>query len=158
LIGADGGDALVDHPGGILEQLPAALLEFVEGDHPVAVALAVDDDDLHHTGQFGAMLAQLVELTLIFGDDDAAARVAHDVGDVVGLRARVHGGGGRTRAHDREVDEHPFVAGRRGKRHPVLGLNSERNQPCRNTFDALTDVSPGDAGPAVIQWIAERLP
>ena len=124
-------NAVVHRARGLGQQLLAALLELVEGDHPVAVALAVDDHHLLHVGQLGAVLDQFVDLGLILGDDDPAARVGDDERDVPGVGLRIHRGGGGTGAHHGEVDEHPFVACRGRQRDPVLGGDAQRDQPRR---------------------------
>ena len=150
-------NALVHGGRGLGQQLLTELLELVEGDHPVAVALAVDDHNLLHVGQIGAVLDQFVDLGLILGDHDTASRVGDDERDVAGIGLRVHGGGGGTSAHHGEVDEYPFVARRGRERDSVLGGDAQRDQPGREEADAVTDLLPGDALPAVLVPISERL-
>ena len=101
-------NALVHGARGLGKHLLTALLELVEGDHPVGVALAVDDHNLLHVGQIGAVLDQFVDLGLILGDHDTASRVGDDKRDVAGIGLRLHGGSRGTSAHHGEVDKYPI--------------------------------------------------
>ena len=159
LLRSDAVDAVVHRIRGLGEQSPAECLEFGESQHPVAVALtvAVEDHDLVNVGQFGAACDQLVDLGLILGHHDAASRIGDDECDVVGVGGRVDRGRGGTRAHHGEVDENPFVPRRRCQRDPVLGGDAQRDQPSRDQADAIIDLLPGDARPAVVKGVPERL-
>ena len=90
---------------------------------------AVEDHDLLHVGQFGAVCDQLVDLGLVLGHHDAASRIGDDECHVVGVGGRVDRGRGGTGAHHGEVDENPFVPRRRCQRDPVLGGDAQRDQP-----------------------------
>ena len=79
------------HVAGHLTHALLVPIELLEGDHPVAVARAVDDDDLLHGGDLAAVLDQLVDLGLVLGDDHPAARVGHDERDVLGIVAGIAG-------------------------------------------------------------------
>ncbi len=64
----------VDHHTRILGEVgPTEFCEIVESDHPVAVTRAVDHDDLGDIRKLTAMLKELVDLRLVFCDDDAAS-------------------------------------------------------------------------------------
>ena len=60
-------------------------------------------------------------------------------------------------AHHGEVDEDPFVARRGRQRDAVLGGDAQRDQPRGEEADAVIDLLPGDALPAVLVRIPERL-
>ena len=153
----DVANTVVHSARGLGQHLLAALLEFVEGDHPVAVARAVDDHDFLDIGQIGAVLDEFVDLGLILGDDHPASRVRHDVGGVAGVGLRIHRGGGRTSAQHRQIDKYPLIARRGRQGDAVFGGDAQRDQPRRDEADAVTDLLPGDALPAVIVRITERL-
>ncbi len=134
--------------GGLGEQFFAEVVQLVERDHPVVVSgTAVDQDDLLDVAEFAAVLPQLGELCVVLGEDDAAAGVGDDVGDVPGGRGGIHRGGGGAGAHDGQVGEHPFVAGGGSQRHPLLGLHAEDDESGREVAHTVARLGPGDAGP-----------
>ena len=157
LIGANRIDAIGHRRRRVGEQLLTALFEVGESDHPVAVTVTVDHHHVLHGGQFGAVSDELVNLLLIFGDDNSAAGVGDDEGHVLGMGGRVHRGGRSARRQDREVDDHPFVAGARGQCYPLFGLDAQRDQACGEEFNPLSDLLPGDGGPAAVLRVPERL-
>lgn len=108
----DGCDALRNGIRTVREQLLTQLLDLGKADYPVAVAGAVDDDNLAHVGQFRTMLEHLVDLGPILGDHDTATGVGDDVRDIAGEGRRIHGGRRGARAYHREIDENPLVARR----------------------------------------------
>lgn len=56
-----------------------------------------------------------------------------------------------------KIGEYPFIA-RRGRQHdPVLGGDAQRDQSRREEADAVTDLLPGDALPAVGVGVSEGL-
>ena len=111
LVGTDSVDAVHDRRRRLGKQLLAALFEFIQGDHPGAIADAVDDNDLVDGGQFGAVGDEFVDLGLILRDDDPAPGVRNDEGHVLSVGGRVHGGGGGAGRQDGEVDNDPLVPG-----------------------------------------------
>ncbi len=153
----DAVNAVVHGARGLGQHLLTELLELVEGDHPVAVARAVDDHHLLHVGQIGAVLDQFVDLGLILGDHDTASRVGDDERDVAGGGLRVHRGGGRPGAQHGQIDQDPLIACRRRQGDAVLGGDAQRDQPRREGPDAVVDLLPGDTLPAVLVPIPERL-
>ena len=132
-------------------------LQFVERDHPVPVAGAVDDHDPVHGGQISPVGDEFVDLDLILGHDDPAAGVRDDKGHVLGVGGRVDGGGGRAGGKDGEVDDDPLVPGAGGKRDPFLGFDPQRDQSGGDERHPVTDLLPGDAGPATVGRITKRL-
>ncbi len=75
-----------------------------------------------------------------------------DVGDVVGHRRRVDGGGGGARRHDRKVGEDPLVASTRGDPDPLLGPDAERDEAGRDLGDMVARLPPGQRLPALADW------
>ena len=111
------------------EQLLAQLLQFVEGDHPVAVAVAVDDHDLHTSGSSAPARAACG-----VGSDSLQPHATRRVGDAGGERIarfcrRINGGGRSAGAHHGEIDERRFVPRRRRERDRILRGDSQRDQP-----------------------------
>ena len=157
LVGANRVDAIGYRGRRISEQLCTEPLQFVEGDHPVSVAGAVDDNDLVHGGKIGPVGDEFVDLDLILGHDDPAAGVRDDKGHVLGMSGRVDGGGGCAGGEDGEVDDDPLVPGARGERDPFLGLDPQRDQSRGDERHPVTDLLPGDAGPATVGRITKRL-
>ena len=157
LVGLDGGDRRLDGAGVLDEVLLAEVGERVQGDHPVAVALAVDGDDLLDRGELAAPGGELGELGVVLDEDDLALGVAEDVRRVLLVRRGVDRGRGATGAHDREVGEDPLVAGARGDADPLLGLDPEREQSCGEVGDPVAGLLPGDRLPGVADRVAERL-
>ncbi len=148
VFGTDRIRALGHDVGGLCDKPPAALLDVGKRQHPVAVALAVDDHHRADAGQLGAMLSELVDLGLVLGEHDAAARVRHDESDVGGLRGGVDRGRRSPGAHHGEVDEHPFVSRRHRHRDRVFRFDTKRDQPGGEYTDPLTHLPPGDTHPA----------
>ena len=104
----------------------AALHELREGRRPrVAGRSAVDQHDLPHVLQLGAVPFELGELLLVLHERHDARRIVEDVGAFVGCVRRVDRRGGAAGAHDAEVDEHPLDARGRENRAPLLDLDAE---------------------------------
>jgi hypothetical protein len=133
-------------------------LQLGEADDPVGAARAVEGDHRGQVGQLVAVRLHLGDLLVVLGEDDPRARVAEDVGDVVGRRGGVDGGGGGAGAQDAEVGEDPLDPGAGGDRDPVLGLDAERQQAGGDLPHPLADLAPGQRLPAVADRIPERLP
>ncbi len=137
-------------PGLVVEQLHTHLLELLQRDDPVAVGDAVERDDPEHTGNRVTGLAQLVHLGLVLGEDDLAAGVGQDVGDVRGDRRRVDGGGGGARAHDGQVGSRPLVARGGGHRDAVLGGDTQGDEPGCEPVRLLADLAPRERPPQAV--------
>ena len=147
-------DSLLDDVGLLHEQLGAERLEVVECDHPVAVALAVENDDFAQVGQLRPLLAELGDLDVVLGERDSRVGVGQDERHVHRHRGRVDRGGRRPRSQDGEVGEHPLVASSGGDGDSSLRLDSQGDQPRGNPADPFTRLSPGDRGPAVAFGVA----
>ena len=98
--------------------------EVVQGDHPVVVRRSVEQHDLGQIRQLAALLGQLLELSVVLGEDDLRAGVGQDVGGVFGVGARVDGGRCGSGAQDRQVSQDPLQPGGRGDADPVFGLDT----------------------------------
>ena len=142
----------------MLGQVFRALVgEVIQGDHPVVVRGSVEQHDLGQIGQLAALLGELLELGVVLGEDDFRAGVGQDVGGVLGVRAGVDGGGRRARAQDRQVSQDPLQPGGRGDADPVLGLDTQRQQPGRQRLHPFGGLIPGDRGPVAVLGDAEGL-
>jgi hypothetical protein len=127
----------------------AELLELVERDHPVPVARAVEQHDLVEVRQLAPALLQLGELAVVLGEHHAALGVGQDVGDVLGDRRGVDGGGRRAGAHDREVGDDPLVARVGRDAHALLGLDAEGDEARREAGHLGAGLLPGDRLPGL---------
>ena len=143
-------DGAVDHPGVLGEQHTPALDQLLPADHPLAVPLAVDQDDVAELLCCLARILQFGQLFGILGDQDHRFGVGDDVAEVIPLRVRVDGRGGPARAVDRVVDQDPLDAGVGGDRHALLRLQSERQQAGREVVDATTGLGPVDGVPDLV--------
>ena len=133
--------AFVDGVGVVGEVLLAERAEVVEGDHPVAVAGAVEEHHLVEVGQLGAVLAELGHLLVVLGEDHAALGVGEDVADVLGDGRGVDRRGGAAGAHDREVGEDPLDAGARGDADALLRARCPSASRPAASFSTLSPVS-----------------
>ena len=157
LLGRDRG-GLVGDDAGVLGQVGGTELgQLVQGDDPVAVGRAVEGDDLGQVRQLVLALAQLGDLLVVLGEDEAGLGVAEDVRRVLGVGARVDRGRGARGAHHREVGQDPLVARAGHDADPLLRLEAEREQSRREGLDPVTGLLPGDGLPRVALRVAEGL-
>jgi hypothetical protein len=118
---------------------------------------AVERPDPGHLGHLVPVRPQLVDLGVVLGEHDPAARVADDVRDVgvdggrVDRRRRTPG------AHDGEVGQGPLVAGGGGDGHAVLGADPEGDEAGGEPVGLLPDLRPGDRIPGLAAGEAEGL-
>ncbi len=152
MLGLDLRDPLVDRLGVVVELLGAELVEGGQGHHPVAVALvglAVDQDHLVQRRRLRLVVAQLVDLAGVLGEDDLDVGVRDDVRDVRGHRGRVDRGG-RGRGEDAgQVALDPFEPGTGGDAHPLLGLDAQGDQPGGAAADKVFGLLPGHGPPTI---------
>ena len=138
-------DARLDEVRGLGQPLAPLGGELVDDDDPaVLAALAGERDDVLHPGDLTAHALQLGDLVGVLGEDELAARVGEDVGDVLGDRRRVDGRRRATGADDREVGEHPLDPRRGGDRDAVLELHPECDEARGPLLDDLVGVAPGE--------------
>ena len=153
-----GRDLLGDraHAGGMLGQILRALVgEVIQGDHPVAVTGSVEHHDLGQVGQVSSALGELLQLGVVFGEDDPRFGVGEDVGGVFGVGARVDGGRRRAGAHDRQVGQDPLEPSRRGDPDPILGCDAQRQQSGCQGLHPFGRLLPGDRGPVAVGGVSE---
>ncbi len=153
----DAGDAVVDDVGRLLETGAAELAQLVERHDPLAVTLAVEDDDLDDVGDLLASATQLLDLIGVLGEHDARARVGEDVDDVGELARRVHGRRRRASEHVAQVREDPLQAGRGGDGDAVLGVHAERDEARRDLTGVRVGLRPRHRLPGATLREAVRL-
>ena len=139
---------LEDGPGRFL----AEVLELVEADRHGILEPAdppgVDDDDGAQLGELVPDGDGLVELLLVFDDDDPGVRVAQDLRDAGFGLGRVDAHGDGTDALDGEVGEEPLgpVLAQHGD--PVAGSDAEMTQAEGDGGGLDRVVTPRDLEPA----------
>ena len=94
----------------------------------------LDAQHLAQRGQLGGELLDLVGVRVGFGEDQHRAGVLEHEPHLLGGAGLVDRHGDRAGGQDREVEDRPFVAGRREQCHPVAGLDAFGDQTqCRRT-------------------------
>ena len=142
----------------MLEQILLPQLgEARQGDHPVAVAGAVEQHHLGEAGQLGAAFGQLRQLPGVLGEHDSAFRVGQNVGGAAGVGVGIHGGGGGPGTHDRQIGQNPLVSRARRDTDPLLGFDAQRQQAGRQCLDAVRGLLPGRRDPFAGNEVAEGL-
>ena len=97
-------------------------------------------------GHLRAHVLELGDLLGVLGEDDAAAGVGEDVGDVLGDRRRVDGRRRTSGADDGEVGEDPLDAGRRRDGDAVLQRHPEADEPGSPLLHDLVRLPPRQGG------------
>ena len=137
--------------------LSPQLSQVGQGDHPVAVAGAVEQHHLGEVGQLGAAFGQLRQLPGVLGEHDSAFRVGQDVGGIACVGAGINGRGGGPGTHDRQIGQYPLVSRARRDTDSLLGLDAQRQQSGRQRLDAIRGLPPGRRDPFAGNKITESL-
>jgi hypothetical protein len=159
MVGHDGGEGFVDRVGVLAEVATPERGERLEAEHGVAVALAVEKHDMPHGRDEPVCRTQFRQLCHVFGEDDDGRAVGEDVVDVLGVRARIDGGGRGADERDGKVGQDPFEAGGRGDGDPLFVLDAEGEQAGGELPSVRFGAGPGERAPRTVVWCgrAERL-
>jgi hypothetical protein len=106
-------------------------------------AAAVEGDDAEQLGQLVAVVAQLLDLRRVLGEDDLAAGVGDDEGHVGVEHGRVDRRRRRAGGHDGEVGEDPLHPGGRGDGDAVLEPDALGHQTRGPQVGPLAGLVPG---------------
>ena len=85
----------------------------------------VDNDDVFEPGDLFPYRVDRCDMGCGLGDDDPAARVAENEGDLLGRVGRVDGGRRGACHEDPEVGDDPLWTGRTEQRNPISGLDAQ---------------------------------
>ena len=135
-------DGLVDRAGVLGEMSSAERLEVGQAEDPLPVGVPVEGDHSDDVGEVVTKCAELGDLGVVLGEDEACAAVGEDVSDVLDAGRRVDRRRRCAGAHDREVGIQPLDAGRGSDRDPLLRPDAQCEQPRGHGSDRLRGLPP----------------